>query len=169
MSNSDRLAPERSLPGLIYSYLMRTCGLLSGIIIATLSILIVYNVISRNLGFGSLRWIMEGSEYALGVATYLGAPWVLYEGAHVRIDLLLNSVPTRVAKWLDIVINLIGAAISGTFLYFMVSAAAEYYVRGTLVFKAFVFPEWWTFIIPIFCFLMLVVEFLRRFWCLVRG
>ncbi|MEX0624609.1 TRAP transporter small permease [Saccharospirillum sp.] len=138
-------------------------------IIAMLAVLIVYNVMSRNLGFGSLGWIMEGSEYALGVATFLGAPWVLYENAHVRIDILYNNLPSQAGRRLEILINLCGAAIAIVFLYFMMNVGVEYYTRGTRVFKAFVFPEWWTFVIPVLSFGLLIVEFLRRFWRLVVG
>lgn len=167
--NTGRLAAKAGCPGLLYGHLMRTCGLCSGLIIAVLAILIVYNVISRNLGYGSLNWIMEGSEYALGAATFLGAPWVLYENAHVRIDILLNNLPSQASRRLEKLINLFGATISIVFLYFMMAAGIEYYERGTMLFKAFVFPEWWTFVIPAFSFVLMVVEFLRRLWRLVVG
>lgn len=168
-NDTGRRAAKPGRPGLLYGHLMRACGLCSGLIIAVLAILIVYNVISRNLGFGSLDWIMESSEYALGVATFLGAPWVLYENAHVRIDILLNNLSGQAGRKLEILINLLGALISLVFLYFMVKVGMEYYARGTRVFKAFVFPEWWTFVIPVLSFVLLIVEFLRRFWRLVVG
>lgn len=166
---TERLASKPGWPGLFYGYLMRACGLCSGLIIAVLAVLIVYNVLSRNLGYGSLNWIMEGSEYALGVATFLGAPWVLYENAHVRIDILLNNLPRKAGRRLELLINVLGAVIAAVFLYFMVAVGVEYYERGTRVFKAFVFPEWWTFVIPVFSFVLLIIEFIRRCWRLVVG
>ncbi|WP_404367160.1 TRAP transporter small permease [Marinobacter sp.] len=162
-------APSRGWLGNAYHYLMQAFGLLSGVIIAAISILVVYNVLSRNLGFGSVSWIMEGSEYALGAATFLGAPWVLYEGAHVRIDILLNSLSHHAGRWLEILVNLLGALVSAIFLHFMTITGFEYYERGTQVFKAFTFPEWWTFTVPVVCFALLVVEFIRRLWRLIDG
>ncbi|MEX0731250.1 MAG: TRAP transporter small permease [Aquisalimonadaceae bacterium] len=164
VDNAAPAAPSRGPVGAFYHALMQVCGFVAGLIIAIISVVIVYNVVSRNLGLGSLGWVLEGSEYAVAVATFLGAPWVLYQGSHVRIDLLLNVLPRAVGRWLEALVNLLGTLICSAFAYFLWSAGSEHFERGTRVFKAFVFPEWWTFITPVFCLALLTIEFARRLW-----
>lgn len=155
-----------------YHGLMQACGLTAGLIIAVVSLVITANVLSRNLGTGSIYGTIEGSEYAIAAATFLAAPWVMYQGAHVKVDLLQHALSDRYRRRLEILISLAGALICMLFGYYLWAVAGEYLDKGTMVFKSFVFPEWWTFILPVFCFTLLTIEFLRRFWRLmlpVRG
>ncbi|OUE39583.1 hypothetical protein BZY95_16075 [Billgrantia desiderata SP1] len=150
-----------------YHYMMQACGLAAGLIIGVVSVVIVLNVMSRNLGFGSIYGTVEGSEYAIAAATFLAAPWVLYHGAHVRVDLLQQALPKAPRRWLEMAINLLGASISLCFGYFLLSTGSDYLSRGTMVYKSFVFPEWWNFVLPSLCFGLLTLEFLRRLWRLI--
>ena len=151
-----------------YHYMMQACGLAAGVIIGVVSVVIVLNVVGRNLGFGSIYGTVEGSEYAIAAATFLAAPWVLYHGAHVRVDLLQQALPKTAGRWLEMFINLFGALISLCFGYFLLATGSDYLSRGSMVFKSFVFPEWWNFVLPTLCFGLLTLEFLRRLWRLIQ-
>lgn len=146
---------------------MQACGLAAGSIIGIVSIVIVLNVLSRNLGVGSIYGTVEGSEYAIAAATFLAAPWVLYHGAHVRVDLLQQALPKAYRDYLEMGINLLGALVCLCFGYYLLATGNDYLSRGSMVYKSFVFPEWWTFILPISCFALLTLEFLRRLWRLI--
>lgn len=150
-----------------YHYVMQACGLIAGSIIGIVSIVIVFNVLSRNLGFGSIYGTVEGSEYAIAAATFLAAPWVLYQGAHVRVDILQQLLPKAYKRYLEMGINLLGALVCLCFGYYLLATGSEYLSRGSMIYKSFVFPEWWTFILPISCFTLLTLEFLRRLWRLI--
>jgi len=159
----DRQATRSTLQK-AYHYMMQACGLAAGAIIGVVSVVIVLNVASRNLGFGSIYGTVEGSEYAIAAAAFLAAPWVLYQDAHVRVDLLQQALPKTPGRWLERAINLLGALISLCFGYFLLTTGTDYLLRGTMVYKSFVFPEWWNFVLPSFCFGLLTLEFLRRLW-----
>lgn len=150
-----------------YHYVMQACGLAAGAIIGIVSVVIVLNVMSRNLGFGSIYGTVEGSEYAIASATFLAAPWVLYHGAHVRVDLLQQALSQPYRNLLEMGINLLGALICLCFGYYLLTTGADYLNRGTMVYKSFVFPEWWNFLLPVLCFSLLTLEFLRRLWRLL--
>ncbi|MFW3613977.1 TRAP transporter small permease [Billgrantia antri] len=151
-----------------YHLMMQACGLAAGSIIGIVSIVIVLNVLSRNLGFGSIYGTVEGSEYAIAAATFLAAPWVLYHGAHVRVDLLLQALPNAYGRYLEMGITLLGAMVCLCFGYYLLATGSDALSRGSVVYKSFVFPEWWTFILPTSCFALLTLEFLRRLWRLIR-
>ena len=62
-----------------------------------MALLVTLDVVMRNVGLGTLAWVNEVSEYSLPVATLLIAPWLLHRNQHVRLDVLLASVPKRLA------------------------------------------------------------------------
>lgn len=64
-------------------------------------------------------------------------------------------------------INLLGALVCLGFGHYLLITGSDYLSRGSMVYKSFVFPEWWTFILPTSCFALLTLEFLRRLWCLI--
>ncbi|MGI9464428.1 MAG: TRAP transporter small permease subunit, partial [Aestuariivirgaceae bacterium] len=61
-------------------------GYLAGFALAALALLITTDVVIRNLGIGNFPWLLEVSEYVLFISTFLAAPWVLRENAHVSVD-----------------------------------------------------------------------------------
>lgn len=151
-----------SLLGKGYYYLMQSCGLAAGAIIAMVSVVIVVNIVIRNLNIGYIPGTTEGSEYAIASATFLAAPWVLFHSAHVRVDLLPNLLPEKYNLVLEAVVNLLGIMICSIFFYYLWDTGFDYFQRQTMVYKTFTIPEWWTFALPVFCFLMLSVEFICR-------
>lgn len=170
MSETTTLANEvtRSPLQKAYHYLMQACGLAAGTLIGVVALVIVLNVVSRNLGLGSIYGTVEGSEYAIAATTFLAAPWVLYHGAHVRVDLLQHALPKRYQGYLEMLINTSGALVCLCFGYYLLTTGTASLSRGSMVYKSFVFPEWWTFILPVSCFALLTLEFLRRLWRLIQ-
>ena len=49
----------------------------------------------RNAGLGGIPWSSEVSEDILYLMTLLAAPWLLRQGQHIRVDILLRAVPPR--------------------------------------------------------------------------
>jgi TRAP-type C4-dicarboxylate transport system permease small subunit len=116
----------------------------------------------RNLGFGTLPWIVELSEYSLPAATFLAAPWLLRQDQLVRVDTLVAVAPRRVGFALKLIVDIMGLAISLVFVRYTLAVIADARRLKGLVIKTLVFPEWWLFLPLIFCSVLLAVEFLRR-------
>lgn len=127
------------------------------------------DVILRNLRLGGLPWMLEASEYGLFLLTFLGAPWVLRLGAHVRVDIILSGVPRPAALGLEALGDAVGLAVSGVLLFYSGAVAARAHAEGARVIKEFIFPEWWIFALVAFSAGLLIVEFLVRLSRLARG
>src|SRR5262249_6847799 len=54
-----------------------------------MTLLIGADVVTRNLGAGGIAWSNEVSENILYLITLLSAPWLLRQGQHIRVDILL--------------------------------------------------------------------------------
>ena len=101
-------------------------------------------------------------EYSLPLATFLIAPWLLHQGQHVALDVVVAALPPAWARALDRLGNTIGLAVSLVFVVFGARTIAASAAQGSMVIKAIVFPEWWLYAPVPVCFALLAVEFARR-------
>ena len=148
----------------MYHILMSACGTVSALLFGAMGLLVCADVLARNIGFGSIQASVEITEYMLMIATFIAAPWLLYLGDHIRIDILIRAVATPVRKMLEILANLIGLGVSLLLAWQALSVAMDSSAQGGLVFKVLVFPEWWLNLPLLFGASLLSVEFVR---CLV--
>jgi len=161
MSMQEAAAPE--CPGSRwYRGLMAACGAASAVLFGAMALLVCADVLMRNTGLGTLPWAVEGTEYMLMVATFLGAPWLLHQNGHIRIDMLVKSLPAAAARWLDAVTDFLGLAICAVLAWQAVRVAQDAAEQGGLVFKVLVFPEWWLNLPMLAACVLLAVEFARR-------
>ncbi len=152
-----------------YDRFLGFCGLIAGISIAAVAVMVTLDVVLRNLGIGNFPWLIEVVEYELYVATFLATPWVLHQGAHVRVDLLPTLLPPPVARALEVLTDVIGTAISSVLFYYGLAAATDAFDLGSMIFKELVVAEWWLLSILPLSAAMLTVEFLRRLYRVFRG
>jgi TRAP-type transport system small permease protein len=135
---------------------------LVAISIALFAILIPVDLALRSLGWGNMWWLYEGIEYALYAGIFLGAPWVLREGAHVRVDVLVSTLPKKVSIRLEQMLDVFGAILCSALTYFGVRSMIADYVENSLPDKLLIVPNWWLMLVFSFAFVMLTIEFLLR-------
>lgn len=141
--------------------LIALCALVSILCFTGLAVLILADVLTRNLGFG-FPWALEGSEYLMMVGAFIGAPWVLRQGGHVAIDVVVQMLRPGPRARLSRAADVIGLAICAPLAVIAIDALLSARAAGSLVFKTLVFPEWWLMIPVALCFLMMSVEFALR-------
>lgn len=146
----------------IYHALMQVCGGAAALSLGLAALLVAFDVVARNLNIVTLAWVVDVTEYSLPFATFLAAPWLLYRNEHVRLDLLLTSVPRRVARAIDRGADVMGLLICLVLLRFGVYVIADSARQGSMVDKTLSFPEWWLYVPVPVCFALLATEFVRR-------
>ena len=147
-----------------YRGLLHAGAVASALLLGLLALLVTGDVLARNLGLGTLPWILEVSEYGLPLATFLVAPWLLHRNEHVRLDVLLTALPRPAARLLDRLSDTVGLAVSLVFVVYGARAVSSSAQQGSLIIKSVVFPEWWLYAPVPVCFAFLAVEFVRRFF-----
>ena len=148
--------------GRAYRGLLHAGAVTAALLLGVVAALVTLDVVARNLGLGTLPWIIEVSEYSLPLATFLIAPWLLHQGQHVALDVVVAALPPAWARALDRLGNTIGLAVSLVFVVFGARTIAASAAQGSMVIKAIVFPEWWLYAPVPVCFALLAVEFARR-------
>lgn len=147
----------------IYDRLLIGMAVLAAAVLVVDALLITADVLTRNLSLGfGIPGVIELTEYGLYLVTVLAAPWALQLGAHVAVEIVVDTISPRLARVAERLANLVGLGVSGALLYAGALAAWKSFAAGRLVFKTFVFPEWWLLAPLPFCAAILGFEFLFR-------
>ena len=143
--------------------LLNGLGLLACAMVAIMVLVICADVLTRALRWGNLPWAAEVAEYTLYLVTFLAAPWLLREGRHVRMDMLLMAVPARIGWSIELLADAICVVTCSVLALASANAALASARQGSIVMKIFVFPEWWVIVPAALIFSLLALEFLFRF------
>ena len=130
--------------------------------IALFAILIPFDLLIRSIGWGNMSWLHEGVEYALYVGVFLGAPWVLQQGAHIRVDLFLAQLPKKLTVFAEICLDILGFIICMFLFYYGLLGTIEAYIDKSIPDKLLKIANWWMLLVFALSFCMLAVEFLFR-------
>ena len=154
-------------------------GLLEKLFFAACAVLFVMmlmicaDVLLRNVplvkSLHGLSWADEVSEYMLYLITMLSAPWLLRQGRHIRVDILLRALPATIGwccEWLADAVALVCCAIM---VVYGLEAAYASYSSGMLTIRTLVTPEWWSLAPLPATFLLLAIEVLFRMRRLAEG
>lgn len=161
--------------GLSVAYGRLLAGLALGgcAIMFAMMLVIVADVALRNIAVPGLprglAWSNEVSELMLYLMTMLVAPWLLRQGQHIRVDILLQALPPRLAWTLEWVGDAIGLACCLFMAWYGTKAAWASYAGGALSIKTLVTPEWWSLAPLPIVFLLLAIEMVFRMGRLHAG
>ena len=145
-----------------WSRIMHGCGALAALVLGVTLVLVCTDVIGRNLGAPSLAWVVEVTEYALPLATLLAAPWLLYRGEHIRLDVLQQVLSSRARRAVDRVAAAVGLGVCLAVAWYGIAVIVDSRAIGSQVMKTLVFPEWWLFVPLPVSFTLMAAECLRR-------
>jgi len=129
-------------------------------------VIICADVLTRNVAIPGMprgvAWSNEISELLLYLITLLAAPWLLREGRHIRVDIVLRALPRRTAYACEWIADVLGLLSCLWLVAYGGSAAWKSAQSSALSIKTLVMPEWW-FLAPLpVCFALLAIEFVFR-------
>ncbi len=145
-----------------YRLLVQALAWAAAALLGVTALAVTFDVVARNLGVGAFPWVLEASEFALPLATFGVAPWLLVRNEHVRLDILLQALPRAAGRAVDATANLLGLAICVVLSVYGVRTILNSAQQGAMVIKSLVFPEWWLYVPVPVCFVLLGLEFVRR-------
>ena len=146
-----------------YGRLIEALAVVASLLLLAMMLLICGDVFTRNVPVPGLpqgiAWSNEVSELILYLITLLAAPWLLREGRHIRVDIVLRVLPRRIAYACEWIADVLGLACCAWMVWYGTAAAGRSLAAGSLSIKTLVMPEWW-FLVPLpLCFLLLAIEF----------
>ena len=130
--------------------------------IGVFAVLIPINLLLIKLKLGSFPWLYEGVEYALYVGVFIAAPWVLQQGAHVRIDVLVLALPKKIGVRLGQALDIAGASLCLLLFFYGLRATITEFEDQTLPDKDLRIESWYMMAVFSFSFVLLAITFLLR-------
>ena len=143
--------------------------LLASAMVLIMTLLIGADVGLRNTGLGGVAWSNEASEYMLYLITLLSSPWLLRQGKHIRIDIVLRALPPRVGWTLEWVGDLLGLLCSLYFVWYGMKVLVASYLAGSISIKTLIIPEWWLLAPMPLAFVAVSIEFVFRMHRLAKA
>jgi len=145
----------------VYDGLIETLATLAGLTIAAVCLLIVYDVIARNLGLQPPDSTVALTEYALLYFTMAAAPWLVRTRGHIVVEVVHSRLSGALLQLSD---RLILAICIGTAITISVLAgllAIEAARGGELEIRSLLVPRMWLFIPLSIGFGLMATEFVR--------
>jgi TRAP-type transport system small permease protein len=149
-----------------FGSLIDALALVASLALLAMVAIICGDVLTRNLAIPGMprgiAWSNEVSELLLYAITLLAAPWLLREGRHIRVDIVLRALPRRAAYACEWIADGIGIACCLWLVWYGSAAAWRSFQGNAQSIKTLVMPEWW-FLAPLpVCFALLAIEFVFR-------
>ncbi|MBN9460284.1 MAG: TRAP transporter small permease [Burkholderiales bacterium] len=156
-----------------YDRLLAGLALLASLLLGAMMLIICADVLLRNValipGMRGIEWSNEVSEALLYLITLLAAPWLLRQGQHIRVDLLLRALPRRVAWQGEIVADVLAFGCCVALVWYGARATWASYAAGSTTIKTLITPEWWSLVPLPLAFALLAVEVVFRMQRLLTG
>ena len=149
-----------------FGTLIDALAISASLVLLAMMLVICGDVLLRNVAIPGLpngiAWSNEISELMLYLLTMLAAPWLLREGRHIRVDIILRVLPPRWAYGCEWISDVLGFVCCLWMVWFGAAAASHSLTSHALSIKTLVMPEWW-FMAPLpVCFALLAIEFVFR-------
>lgn len=144
------------------------CALLAAMLLVIVGDVLLRNVVVPGLPRG-LAWSNEISELLLYLITLSVAPWLLRQGRHIRVDIVLRVLPSRVAWLLEWVGDTIGLFCCIVLAVVGTQAAWTSYASGAVNIRTLITPEWWALAPLPIVFVLLAIEMVFRMVRLARA
>ena len=146
----------------VFGKVLEALALLGCAVIFLMTLMICADVLLRNVrlipGVYGIAWSNEVSEAMLYLVTMLTAPWLLRQGQHIRVDILLRAVPPRLGWYFEWIADSMGLACCVVIAWYGARATFASFDSGALSIKTLVTPEWWMLAPLPVAFLLLAVE-----------
>ena len=156
-----------------YGKLLGALAALAAIVLLGMTLMICADVLLRNValvpGVRGLAWSNEVSEAALYLVTMLTAPWLLRQGRHIRVDVVLRVIPKRAGWACELACDVIALACCAVMTVYAARAALASARAGSMSIKTLVTPEWWLLAQLPVAFALLALEMTFRMRRLLQG
>lgn len=148
----------------IHNGLILGGAVICGGVFMFMMVVVSIDAILRYAFSSPLAWEIEVNEYLLLYVTFLGAPWLLRQDGHVRVDLLFAYIPERAAHRLTMCTSLLGGAACLVLCAVGCQSTWEAFVRGLPEIKTLAVPRWILMWVIPYGSLLLAIEFFSKAW-----
>ncbi len=142
---------------------------LAGIMLVFIMLSVCLEVVLRTFFNSSMIWVTEVTEVMLLYITFFGSAWVLREGGHVKVDIILTRLKPVSIAFLGIISSVLGIFVSAILTVYGFKVVMNCINKGLYTPTALEIPlSIIIVVIPIGC-LLLFFQFIRRTLKFIAG
>ena len=150
----------------LFGKLLEGLAWLACVMVFAMVMVICLDVLLRNVALipsmRGLDWSNDITEAMLYLITMCAAPWILHQGQHIRVDIILRAIPKPVAWYCEWFADLVGLFCCLTMVWYGTKTALASYTSGAMTVKTMVTPEWWILAPLPIAFALLSIEMVFR-------
>lgn len=147
--------------------LYRLSGLLSAVSLVLICVMILAQVVARNLGT-TVRDAEEFAAWAMAAAGFFGLPYALHQGAHIRVAVVTRFVPKALHHPMEVASSVVGLALSGYLAWYCTRFVLESWRFNEVSQGLVPVPMWMPQLPMVIGSVLLTVAFAERLVCVLR-
>jgi len=157
----------------LYGKLLEALAWIACVMVFVMVIVICLDVLLRNVALiptmRGIDWSNDLTEAMLYLITMCAAPWILRQGQHIRVDIILRAIPKRTAWYCEWFADAVGLFCCLTMVWYGTKMTIASYTSGSMTIKTMVTPEWWLLAPLPIAFALLSIEMAFRMRRLMHG
>lgn len=131
------------------------------LLLAAIVVLVVADVVVRNLGLRPIPWAVSAAEYSLLYAAFLPMPWLVRTRGHVFVEFLRKALPPVAQRVLEKAVYVACVALCLYLGGYALAGLAAAWADGAYETRTFDMPQWLVLLPVTLGFLMSALEWLR--------
>lgn len=143
-------------------------GLLSALSLVLICGLVLAQVAARNMG-STVPDAEEFAAWAMASAGFLGLPYALQHGAHIRVGVVSRFVPAAAHRPMELLASVIGLALAVFLAWYCAAFVLESYRFNEVSQGLVPLPMWLPQAPMVLGAVLLAVAFAERLVCVARG
>ncbi|RST77237.1 TRAP transporter small permease [Siminovitchia acidinfaciens] len=116
-------------------------GIVGIFLIIALCVLVLLEIINRNMIHLGMDWTIEMTEYMLAFITFCGAGWLLKADGHIKFDMITERLPQRYKRAARILSSSIGFLITSLLTVFGFYKVINLLARGIVTETVLELPQ----------------------------
>lgn len=149
--------------------ILLTTATLAGAMIVFQMLSICWEVIMRYFFNSPSIWVVEIAAYSALWIPFLGAPLILKNGGHVKMDLLLDLIEMKYRRRLNLITSFAAGIICLIVMYYGIVIVIDLYQSDFKTQTVLMLPKWPIISVIPLSMCLLFFEFLRRTIRLVKN
>lgn len=137
-------------------------AVLGGGMVAAIFLIVIADVLARNVTGDSIRWSSAIVEYGLLVAAMLVAPSLVRSNQHIRVEILASALSEAPRRVLERLVSLCVAALCFVLFWYAADAGYSVWTRGEIDIRSIPLARWILYAVLACGFFFCAIEFLRQ-------
>lgn len=151
------------------SMLSPAFGISVGVAAFVISVLVSYDVVVRGAFGVTNSWVTEICSYLMAYITFGGAAYAMREGAHVKVDLLVVTLPRKAARVVNVVADTVMLVVVALLVWLSFEFMRDVWDSGEKSPSLLAVPLWIPYTLFVLGMVWLVVEVLTGLVAVIRG